>query len=149
MIGQPHDFTQSYITPVACEDIPPVAKPIRVIQFLLVAAIFALTVYTISSSSPYEKIEELLLTSLYTTFLFIAVIDMISQLSGEPITDTPMFLFGVVGTVLFLMAAFGIFFVTNRAGVTQIWRLMTSIALSSVCSLLYLLDVLLIYLYGY
>lgn len=60
-----------------------------------------------------------------------------------------MFLFGVVGTVLFLMAALGNFFIMNRAGVTQMWQLITSIVLSSVCSFLYLLDVLLIYLYGY
>lgn len=60
-----------------------------------------------------------------------------------------MFIFGVIGTVLFLMATCGIFLVTSRPAITQLWRLTTSMALSGVCSLLYLLDVFLIYLYGY
>jgi len=52
--------------------------------------VFALTVYTISKSTPYEKIEEILLMTLYTSYLFIALVDIISQFSGDPIPDLPV-----------------------------------------------------------
>lgn len=60
-----------------------------------------------------------------------------------------MFLFGVVGTLLFLMAAGGIFLIIKRDNIIDIWRLTVAMALAAACSLLFLLDVLLIFLYGY
>ncbi|XP_012282926.1 uncharacterized protein LOC105701079 [Orussus abietinus] len=127
----------------------PMAKPIRIFQFLFVTALFALTIYTISRNSPYQQVEGILLTVLFGSFLFIALIDIISQFGGDPIPDTPMFLFGVVGTLLFLMAAGGIFFISRREEVEDVWRLTVSTVLAAACSLLFLLDVLLIFLYGY
>ncbi|XP_015603014.1 uncharacterized protein LOC107271479 [Cephus cinctus] len=127
----------------------PMAKPIRIFQFLLVTGLFALTMYTISKNSPYKQEEAILLTVLFGSFLFILLIDIISQFGGDPIPDTPMFLFGVVGTILFLMAAGGIFFISKRDDVEEVWRLTLATALTAVCSLLFLLDILLIFLYGY
>jgi len=57
--------------------------------------LFAINIYTISSYSPYEKVEEVGLTALYTSFVFITTVDLVSQLIGEPIPDTP------VGTTLY------------------------------------------------
>jgi len=52
--------------------------------------LFAINIYTISSYSPYRRAEEICLTVLYTSFLFITGVDLVSQLIGEPIPDTPV-----------------------------------------------------------
>ncbi|KAF7405780.1 hypothetical protein HZH68_005149 [Vespula germanica] len=127
----------------------PMVKPIRIVQFILLASLIALTIYTCFNKSPYTEIDKILLFLAFGTFLFITFIDIISQLGGDPITETPMFLFGVVGAVIILLAAFQIFSVTRREEVNDIWKLMTAIVLSVIASIVYLIDVLLIFLYGY
>nr|KAF7429227.1 hypothetical protein H0235_005625 [Vespula pensylvanica] len=127
----------------------PMVKPIRIVQFILLASLIALTIYTCFNKSPYTEIDKILLFLAFGTFLFITFIDIISQLGGDPITETPMFLFGVVGAVIILLAAFQIFSVTRREEVNDTWKLMTAIVLSVIASIVYLIDVLLIFLYGY
>ncbi|KAK2585071.1 hypothetical protein KPH14_008586 [Odynerus spinipes] len=68
----------------------PVVKPIRVLQFLLTSGILALTIYTILNESPYTESIKILLILVFGTYAFIALIDIISQLSGDPIPDTPV-----------------------------------------------------------
>ncbi|KAL2733875.1 uncharacterized protein V1478_003573 [Vespula squamosa] len=129
----------------------PMVKPIRILQFILLGTLIALTIYTCFNETPYTEIDKILLFLAFGTFFFITFIDIISQLGGDPITETPvrMFLFGVVGAVIILLAAFQIFSITRREEVDDTWKLMTAIVLSVIASIVYLIDVLLIFLYGY
>lgn len=54
MIEQPHHLTHSYITPVICEDVPPVAKPIRVIQFVSKLYTLRMQLLQLSSLDSFE-----------------------------------------------------------------------------------------------
>ncbi|OXU25703.1 hypothetical protein TSAR_014132 [Trichomalopsis sarcophagae] len=127
----------------------PIVKPIRIFQFILVTLLFALTCHTVSKDSPYGQTEAAAIWALFATFLLITLVDIVSQCGSDPIPDTPMFLFGVLGTLFFLMAAGDILIASRKNGITGIWRLMLAVILSITCALLFLLDVLLIFLYGY
>lgn len=60
-----------------------------------------------------------------------------------------MFLFGVVGILLYVIATVDIYFSARKENVEDVWRLTLSIALSATASLLFLFDVIMIFLYGY
>jgi len=62
----------------------------------VVAVLFAFTVFTVSKRTPYGRVEDICLTALASSFLIITMVDLISQLIGEPMPDTP------VGTTLYL-----------------------------------------------
>ena len=60
-----------------------------------------------------------------------------------------MFLFGVVGILLFVTATVDIIFATRKETIVDVWRLHLSIALTATASFLFLFDVIMIFLYGY
>jgi len=60
-----------------------------------------------------------------------------------------MFLFGLLGLVLFLLAGLAIIPYMSKPETKGLWRLIVCMVLSCICSLLYLFDIILIYLFGY
>lgn len=60
-----------------------------------------------------------------------------------------MFFFGVLGAVLFFVASGYIIAISRKDDVIGVWRLLLAIVFSFATALLFLLDVTLIFLYGY
>ncbi|KAL7287667.1 hypothetical protein TKK_0018307 [Trichogramma kaykai] len=127
----------------------PLAKPIRVFQFILVAFFFSLITYIVWHDSPFGQPEAAGLLGLAGLFLLVTLVDIVSQCGSDPIPDTPMFLLGMFGTLLFILSSTYLIIISKKDDVVKVWRVLVAAILSIGCALLFILDIVLIFLYGY
>lgn len=120
-----------------------VIKPLRIIQFLAIFLMFALVVYAITlTDTDFPSLTYILLVVLSGAYLIVLSIDLINQLGGGEFTGIPIFLFTLLGTILF--AVTGILLLLSNF--TQ-WYILTIACLSLFMFILFVIQLALILIF--
>ncbi|XP_068084814.1 uncharacterized protein [Anabrus simplex] len=101
--GQPVRVVYEYEDPRSKE---PLFRPVRIIELILVACcLFLLIYFDDKTEGMCPKFFCLPLYVVFSSVLLIVLVDIVSQLAGDPISKVPMFLFSFLASAAFFTAA--------------------------------------------
>ncbi|XP_051169440.1 uncharacterized protein LOC127286869 [Leptopilina boulardi] len=132
--------------------IPPFAKPLRVLQLVVLLTFFSFVVYMTNLIFRSETIIStltiifsIILLVLTTVFVFVLAVDIINQFDKNGLSETPMAGFSFVGFLLFSMTSIIIIFymINNDSS----WVIIMILCLCVISTILFLSDLILCFSY--
>ncbi|XP_051169462.1 uncharacterized protein LOC127286880 isoform X2 [Leptopilina boulardi] len=143
-------FDESEITKSCTDQRHLRVKPIRIIQLIFSSLLLGLTIGLTHPNHWVLDYGNLTLLGIVNfSFFVIEIVDAVSQFGNDPIPDTPMFVFGSCGVILFLIACGGSTATFAKSPKNSSSLLLAIGIISFFNALLHLLDVVLIFLFGY